>query len=150
KNLRRVTGARQVGRKDDVLRHRFKGLYALSPILEMLLVHLEPRRPKAELMPDLLDRHEPLRLAVRERFQQYAVDDGVDGRGGADREGEGEGDRQRIRAVAQQAAQDVAKIERQLCHRAGLDGCAGGSVVTHSAALRSDRGATLSTRAGSR
>ncbi len=76
--------------------------------------------PVAKLFPDrigprpVVEQHQPLGLADRERLQQDAVDEGEDRAVGADAEGErGHGD-QRERGAAAQDAQTVAHVLREL------------------------------------
>jgi hypothetical protein len=84
--LRRVAGAGQVRRHDDVLRQRFERLRVPAPVLEVLLVHVESGNLLRKLAPGFLDRHEPMRFAVGQRPQQDAVHDREHGRRRADRD----------------------------------------------------------------
>jgi hypothetical protein len=84
----------------------------------VLLVDFERGDALGELLPGLLDRDEALRFAVGERLEQHAVDDRENGCAGADGQGQCHDHRRRVGAVAPQASQDVAQIERELSHMA--------------------------------
>ena len=75
------------------------------------------------LAHDFAHRHEPLRLAVRQRLQQHAVDDGEHGGRGAERQSERPDHGPDVQAIAAEAAEDVAEVEEDMAHD-GLRRCA--------------------------
>ena len=70
---------------------------------------------------DFADRYELLRFAVRQRFQQDAIDDREDGGRDAERQGERPDNGRCVHAIAAEPAEDVADVEQQVVH-ASLDG----------------------------
>ena len=80
------------------------------------------------------DHHESIRVAVRQRPQQHAVDDGKDGGVGTDAEREGEQHDDREPGIPAQGAEGITHVGRdQLRPQPGSPGSNGVHVVGHRA-----------------
>ena len=94
---------------------RFEGLAALLVVPEVPGRHRRQRlRADAEIDPEV---HDPIRLAITERTQQHAVDDGEDRRRGADAESEREDGDGGETGSSSEHPQRVAQILKDGAHQ---------------------------------
>ena len=82
----------------------------------MPFVDVEGRIPVLEFAPDFTQRHQPIRLVIRQWLEQDAIDDREDRRGCANGQCQREDDSGGVAAVATDAAECVAKVEARKAH----------------------------------